>query len=264
MSLRAVRWLPALVLASIPLGACNAVLGIDEAQLQSSAGGSSSGAPSSGSFDPGSPVTPQVVAGCVAPTGECRGCFESDCAAPRQQCLANPECRAALKAYRVCIGSQCQDRDGSCKERLQRFESQSFPAAERFSDCVFGACPSECMNQPLVSPCELYCSCMGTTCRAELQANRPTTPWLGADCVAKCEEAQSAGDVTCRLTHCEAHLAAPSFGHCYHALGEGTCVSGATAKNTCTDPTKQQSSFKCDKGSECCSNICSPMNHSCE
>lgn len=238
------------------LGGCNAVMGIDEAELRTDeAGGGTSGAAGSAMFSPESRASTQLSVNCAQPTAACATCMAgSDCESDRARCLESTECRNALNQYRICLGTQCLDAGSQCLQRFQAFENTLFPGRLGFAGCVAAQCAAECAHVPLATPCELYCSCMNPGCAAELAQELPPTKAITAECMAQCESDPAPDLINCRWTHCERSFERPNEGHCLHALGQGNCNANVSIINTCTD--KSQTSFACKVGQDCCSGKC--------
>ena len=230
------------------LGGCNAVLGIEEAQLREGegSGGSASGGPSD------SPnATPQLEIACTAPDTACTACLAKNCIDEKVRCLADSSCRFGLKSFRVCLGSQCSDTSGTCLNKLTTLEDSLYPGDLTLAACASIECSAECANMPLVGPCDLYCGCMAPVCAGELAAQPHSA--LGAECMTECEK-QTPGDINCRWTHCEVAIDRPDEGHCGHAIGQANCNPNVSVVNTCRD--KSQTSFACKVGADCCSGKC--------
>lgn len=232
-------------LAALALAGCNAVLGIDEAHLSDL--GTGGGDPT---VKLNSKVATLASEDCSAPSADCAKCIaSSDCADAKAACLADANCRVALNAYRVCLGSQCSDSDGKCLSALSTYESQLHLGLLPFSQCVQATCGDKCKDTPLVPSCELYCGCMAPNCTSELAARG--TPLM--DCQAACGQA-TVDDLTCRWTHCEIAATHMNAGHCGHAIGEVFCNAKTVITSTCSN--KSQSTYACDTGEDCCSGKC--------
>lgn len=223
------------------LGGCNAVLGIDEAQLLEPAG------PQGPGSRPG--VIP--ITSCQLPTSSCERCLaQGDCEAPKQLCLENRACRTGLNNHRVCLTSGCTDPDNKCFDGLKQVEASSgFPSERTFTGCVSELCSADCAGSPLASPCDLYCGCMLSNCGISDRN----------ECLAACA-GLSVATVLCRLTHCNAAPDDPLGNHCGHAVGETHCTGAVSVVPGCTDR-NQDSSF-CTSDDDCCSRVC--RNNACE
>ena len=119
--------------------------------------------------------------------------------------------------YRGCLGKQCkEDLDQTCLETMIMNGSE-------LATCAFSSCRNSCVNSPLATTCQLYCSCMSENC----------AQWTDNNCVKKCE-LWPLPDVSCRLMHCQ--VAKISTIHCQHALGMGgLCNDGNNTKPGCGD-----------------------------
>lgn len=228
--------------ALLALGACNAVLGIEEAELDE--------------------VGQEKAAICNTPlddpTAEC-GVAAND---PCDECLArqNPSliancltaergagelktCREELVDYRLCVGDNCADENGDCLGCLGGSQLSREVASN------VAACPDCRRTGRLNSFCEAYCACMADKC--------PDT-MLTQSCEAECE-ALPVYSRYCRWHHCEAATSPTSF-HCKHAVGKDdvgldvVCNDGAAPGTVC-DLTWD--GLACDVGEECCSGVCS-------
>lgn len=233
-------------LAGLALGACNAVLGIDEAE------------PRGGAAPTGVLAVP--IAQCDAPTAACAQCISANCQS-LGQCLSNHDCRDALDGYRGCLGASCNNPD--CFAKLEA------SAAGSLAQCVKTECPGCAQGAPLVSSCDLYCACMqqplpatatattmvtGKTCESW---NGASLPWRSGD-VAACKEAcaglQDLTSVSCRWSHCQLATGDETGSHCQHAISEANCPLMQAQDGECTD--KKRSGFGCKKDAECCSQVC--------
>lgn len=218
-------------IASMLLGGCNAVLGIEEATLRDE-----------GSTDSGALTIP--IASCNEPKQNCGTCAASQCAATYPSCEADRECRDKLDDYRACLGSSCGE--SGCIAVLKGVGKSGDLAS-----CVEVECPGCVDTSPLASICELYCSCMLSDCSTVSGLNVPWTPANEMlSCMAQCNSLGLAS-AHCRFTHCQ--LRKESAAHCSHAIDEGTCPKDAIAGSDCSLRAK---GWGCREGAQCCSNSC--------
>src|SRR5688572_26112603 len=145
-----------LVLALLALPACTQVLGLERAELDPDAG---PGAGSSGSPALTKSSVPATGVACEeSPGPACMDCLSSSCAGAEQRCLADPECRAELDDYAICLGRRCDSDQETC----------AFDIADRELRTCLSRCAADCVGTNLASPCELYCACMTDYCPGEL------------------------------------------------------------------------------------------------
>jgi hypothetical protein len=226
-------------LTTILAAGCNSVLGIEEAHLDVSMGGTSSG----GTGNPGDnqrQVPP--ISTCDGPQGTCGSCVQTSCSAERTNALLDNDARKAINEYRKCLGVDCEDPEDLCLEAL------TASAASQLAGCVQTHCSTDCKNSPLVSTADLYCACMPDHCPTQVNG-------FGTTCAAAAA-AVSLEDLGCRLLHCE--FAIPNFGgHCVHAVGEGFCPVEDPI-STCT--TLNMSGYPCNNDYECCTMRCGGGN----
>lgn len=259
--------------------ACNQVLGIEagELNLDLVEGGTGAVLPPSESDGTGgtSPMSAGGSTGlsrsarlprveCAAPSQSCADCLATCAGASRNDCLGDSYCRQALDAYRACLGDACMDSsDQRCAETYlhMQLDPTVRPLAASTFACLGDACAVPCERSPAASVCELYCSCMDTTCRG--RGERSGTDVDLAACIQQCSVNASAQDVAkyyCRLTHCEAAALTALDLHCDHARPGGPCPGDELIAVTdelaagCTD--KGLPGFFCTEPSECCSGIC--------
>jgi hypothetical protein len=232
------------------LSACNSVLGIEEAAPRAN-GASGAPAGSAGGTGISTYVQPPNTGNvCTKPvSGDCSTCIAKNCSASElSTTLANPDSRAALGKYSICLGAACSSQD-TC------FEDQLLVAPAPVFKCG-GNCISACATTPVFSTCQLYCACMAQNCVSEDAgfANPDQT-----DCVTRCE-AWPAEVQTCRWSHCEVAPLDPAT-HCQHA--DGKLIScGATTPIVRPDSCKTLSlpGFGCNGNGDCCNNDCSPTH----
>src|SRR5262245_3484066 len=133
--------------------ACNAILDIEEATL-----------------DPGEQTQaltceyPQDDPNIECATSDaCEMCLEEQASGATVNCInalaaATPKsCRAALVEYRLCLGDNCTDENGTCANCLS-----GDPIANQLAAAV-RACPA-CRTAPIATMCESYCACMKEKC----------------------------------------------------------------------------------------------------
>jgi hypothetical protein len=237
--------------------ACNAVLGIEEAELDPAAlssggtGGMSGSASTGGSSTGGTnttnraPVTDPPAVGCIEPSPACTSCFSTCTGFDRQRCLMNPTCRKALDDYRTCLGDGCTGGE-DCREKLS--ESQDSDVQALVACLSSDACVTACDKSPLATMCELYCACMADNCTS----NFATT----ADCMTACQTHANADITYCRKMHCE-FLEYPNTSvteHCEHAMGIGQCAGPITVPPGDCDLAFP--GFPCQSPADCCNPVC--------
>jgi hypothetical protein len=241
----------AAVLALHTVAACNAVLGIEPAELDDTVGMA---------------LCPRQSHQAV-PKTDCTPCSEDaqgQCNVAA--CLADHDCRESLRSYRNCVGHACEDQGNACRGCATN------KAARELVDCLTAR---GCSAAAPTSVCEEYCSCMIDECA-------DTTPdgSMGFDgCLTACQQgaspswqaglddpalaqlwtgAQPSWRPYCLWEHCE--LAADGMhSHCGHAVGRlQWCVS--EPKEDTTSPScaagKKYGNYPCNKSDECCSKEC--------
>jgi hypothetical protein len=239
-----------LLVSAFASGACNAVLGIEEAHDR----------------DASSSVNHTQLlptATCARPHGNCATCFDGSNA--YATCLASHDCREALDDYRQCLGSSCHN-DG-CLDTLQA------GAGRMVADWVMTESCSDCVDSsPLADTCDLYCACMeqvlpdtaganavGKTCESFNGSELPWTPAGNpagdrAACKAACKDLDP-GTVHCRWGHCELANSGELANHCRHAVDNSFCPIKIVANASCTD--RALGGFACPRGDQdCCSGTC--------
>jgi len=230
--------------ASLSLGGCNAVLGIDEAHDR----------------DTGTVASKLEIpiAKCDAPMpAGCSTCLEMNCGNFRKSCLASHDCREALNDYRSCLGAGCNNN--SCLDAL------TMGPAAQLAGCMQGdECKSACAPlSPLAEMCDLYCACMeaplpasagvpaGNTC--ETVDGVSLKDWVAGDtggCKARCEQMNDLPSVHCRWSHCELAQSGEVAGHCGHAISEGNCPLHVQVNAACKD--RKITGWGCQRDDECC------------
>jgi len=230
-------------LLALALGACNEVLGIEQATLDETGGRSGNGSAGSGSMQPAPPRSCPSEA-----SSSCSTCVQSACPITTvNACLTNASCRKTLDAYNTQLGATCNGRQGvAYEETLLQPNSPVDPC--------FGSCKNSCSDSPVLSTCEIYCGCMGSNCGKKFASQ--------ADCVNKCIALGRPDLASCRWSHCELVAMFPSENHCDHAVGIGTCADNATLAHP-KDCTKSYLGFACVKDADCCSGHCDSQKRSC-
>lgn len=248
----------AAVLGLYTVVGCNAVLGIEPAELDT--------APE--------PLTCQWSA--PNPGVECSGCNEA-CVSNKcklDECLNDKDCRFALFNFRSCVGAACTDAKGECSCILTENKQ-----ATEVATCL-KACGSNCTLAAANTLCQGYCACMHQqcptnepngasqggcleACMAGLPAGAPALPLTDPAVAAMWKQAPSAPQVGCLWYHC---LAAeePNDGlHCDHALNRG----GICTNPPVPDPTdglcdfpQRHANAPCNDRSQCCSGVCNGQN----
>jgi hypothetical protein len=230
--------------------ACNAILGMEHAQLDQAlvdsgapgTGGRQStvltGAGGSGTAAPGQ---------CSTPSDDCSKCVQSNCGPQMDACLVAPDCRTALEGYGKCAGSKCP-KTAACGESLA---TSKVAAAAELGLCLSG-CSTECAEGTAISMCEPYCRCMMANCQTQFRVN------LGNEIATCVENCKSKGDilanVDCRAAHCEYAPDDPTL-HCQHAIGMGFCpLPDPSDELKCSSGT--ENGYPCRHPADCCSGNC--------
>ncbi len=248
----------------LALCACNDVLGMERARLDTAdagpegAGGTSEGAGGATVMTPKSTggTTAQLgvnYTDCTTQSDACEACLErTSCGTTK--CLNDYQCRSAVSAYMLCLDRSLLCGDKSCVEGLTSYTEQI--TSPLGSSCI-SQCP-DCKPTTGIFPiCKLYCSCMQATCTDEFKL-------LGSsvdDCVSRCESSGDSPSLTlCKETHCE-NAANPDWPdpalHCKHAAGTvPACLSDVKVCSL-----KPNGFGQCQKDTECCSGTC--MDHVC-
>jgi hypothetical protein len=225
----------------LALAACNAVLGIEEAELDD-VGQEKAAACSMPLEDP--------TAECGVAAGDpCDECLARQNASLIATCLTAERgpgelktCREELVDYRLCVGDNCADENGDCGGCL------GGSALGREVARNVAACPDCRRTGRLNSFCEAYCACMAAKCGGAM---------LPDQCETVCE-ALPVYSRYCRWHHCEA-ATSPSSDHCKHAVGKDevgldTVCNDSAAPGTVCDRTWD--GLACDDHEECCSGVC--------
>jgi hypothetical protein len=203
----------ALLAALYTVAGCNAVLGIEQAELEQT---------SAPVLSCDWPIADPTV---DCPPGTCDDQCHTHCDVGA--CLADQGCRQALQRYRKCAGDACKDdgvRCGSCVSKS--------PLATELSACL-----SKDYRLPVTaaaSLCESYCACMHDRCSDNallLDVDMPDT----TSCIEACSKGGSLdpkaygfwkkgkplpSEIYCLWTHCEAAAQTNDKFHCEHALGQ--------------------------------------------
>jgi hypothetical protein len=226
------------------LGACNAVLGMEEAELDEQTAALTC-----------ERVSRDPTVDCAK--GSCEDCLSTcqDVGASLEECLEKPSCRKALMNYRTCAGDMCAPKT-ECEGCI---EATGEPTAIRLGNC-YEQCGGSCGPADIASMCDLYCACMRTRCPAN-----------AGNCLADCAARHQRGGVEdwrtyCWWSHCEA-AATPNDGfHCEHAIDLVLCGTAPTA-NSQDVPCEFPKSFKngaCNENADCCSGQCQRDNGACK
>jgi hypothetical protein len=222
------------------LGACNAVLGMEEAELDQQTAALSC-----------ERIKRDPIADCAKDT--CESCLTScqDVDVKLQECLDSADCRKALMQYRTCSGDRCE-RKSACAGCL---EAAGQPTAIRLGRC-YEQCGGDCGPADIASLCDVYCACMHNQC----SDNEPL------DCVNACKirQEQQPGieewRTYCFWYHCEAAQSPNDGRHCLHAVGElGRCGDADFPTGESTDVCNWPKAFKngaCNTNDDCCSGLC--------
>lgn len=235
----------ALLLGSFHLIAgCNAVLGIEPAELDDTVGLSQCHWPPA---DPTIDCHDDACEAC-ADTCDVEGCF------------GDLECRKKLRDYRKCVGDSCDDKKSQCRGCL----SDNAKAAALLS-CMDQKCPS-CGPAQSATLCESYCSCMDQKCREDEIGGSYAT------CLQACSSDPSKfGDwqTFCRWDHCERAKVPNDKFHCHHAAdlsASSSCMTPPMVDETtatCKYPLIY-SGAACNGSTECCSKSCNPDRGVCD
>lgn len=241
---RAIRRLLRFPLAGLlGLPACNAILGIEPAELRQGTGGSAS--QSMGGMGGGTSVSTGGTSVMPVVTSVCRSCLNDHCSAQLAACMTDNACRWNLVAVTNCLA--VDPSDSGCVEAL---------GDDKLLPCISANC-GVCGMSALASACELYCGCMKSECSAFLPA---------ADCVATCGNL-SAAQLNCRFTHCQVAVPPVVEKHCKHALASPANPCGdAPSDAPCTagiNPSGAPPGGGCNVAKDCCNNDCNTTNGFC-
>jgi len=236
----------------LALGACNAVLGIEDAELdQAATGTGGTGAPSGGSggSSPGgtSHISAKAQTTCDTKNPACTSCVEACHPSAIDSCLASAECRNGVISYLTCLESDCSDTSGDCIEPLQVDD-----AGRSIALCLASDCIDDCSGGGgLVTVCDTYCSCMPDICASVVGGS------TREQCLAACGQLVAASGIAmavCRLNHCQiANVDLEQ--HCAHAVGElnNPCQASANAPTNCG---RAEKGWPCSQNTQCCTNNC--------
>jgi len=207
-----IAMLAALLTAAHVAAGCNAVLGIEQAELDTT----TSQQPLTCSWPPPDPTV-------ACPVG-CDDDCQTHCNVPA--CLGNKDCRTAIKDSLKCAGNACIDTNGKCDGCVARNS-----AAVQVAECL-----KRDRRLPITaaaSLCDAYCACMHDRCPAD----EPNT----ADnaCQDICEKglanptpdadpfgfwgrgtAPLPAEIFCLWSHCEMAPRVDDGFHCLHAVGK--------------------------------------------
>ena len=220
------RVLPPLFLAGALFG-CNAILGIDAANLDPDASGGSSGSGGSGGSSGSGGSGGSGVCSLMAPD-PCNTCIAARCCDKYDACIANADCKSALSQYNVCVGIDfTNDAGGTCDETLA---ASANTLRGDLATCAFqngassrpAGCTDECTGKPVGGDiCSTYCTCAAEAC--------PDKTFEGGNCLETCG-AFTEAQLTCRPYHCGLAKAAKMnnneasrLTHCGHTFGEALC-----------------------------------------
>jgi hypothetical protein len=207
------------------VAACNAVLGIEEAEPAVTE--------QAGLCEWGQGATLQECG--VSDT--CESCVGA-CGQQLATCLATSSCRQAIAHFRTCERDDCTDPRGGCASCL---------TTQSGASCLAG-CASKCNKAELVDRCTLFCSCMSANCAGEFEGPDPDKA-----CHDKCE-AEEPWRTYCHLDHCELAGVLPQSDHCMHASDRKPVCMAAATDPSCTN--RKLSGRACQSPSDCCSFSC--------
>jgi hypothetical protein len=231
------------VFAGQAVAACNAVLGIEEAELAE---------------------TKTEALGCEWPGTDpgvsCQTCDDGTRASCEvDKCLSDQSCRLALRTYNKCAGDDCFADSAECDGCLA-----SNAQAAGVRTCLEGR---NCRMSEAASLCESYCACMAERCVSNLDvltdSDRPR-------CLEICTagRANATGQIAlwktpprpelvyCWWGHCELAPATGDIFHCGHALGNTDCPDRTVTSSVICRPPKSQANGPCDGPEDCCSGFC--------
>jgi hypothetical protein len=222
--------------------ACRQILALKHAHHDSAAGaaGSTQVASSIG-------VPTEGVSCETEPSPSCRACREMNCQGYDLKCATDRTCRPQVGNYAACLGRDCdKDAEGCLIDEVRN---------EGLRYCLETCNGNDaCTRTSLLSICELYCGCM-QQCPTQQQTD------LG-DCMEVCKHLPT--EVTlCRRSHCEVAQAPGTSPenhvmHCQHANGTlEVCKSNVDLPKLFTCTSARDSTWGCEKASECCSRRCS-------
>jgi hypothetical protein len=229
--------------------ACNAVLGIEPAELDETVN------------EPAECDWPQLD-----PSQECfsNTCEAAASACPVDGCLKNADCRRNLRDFRKCAGDSCEAKADRC-EGCVADNAQ----ARTLAKCLE---PLNCGLSDAYSLCESYCECMEQKCPVD-------QPGGASSCLATCAAGNPALEAPfnaplpawqayCFWDHCErVSVDSPNDGfHCHHAVGIGSnCKVPSVADPNapvCMHP-QGYGNAPCDNDDDCCA-TCDEARGVCE
>jgi hypothetical protein len=215
----------------LALLACNAVLGIEEANPRRDAGpagGSGGAAGNAGSTESGAGQggTHGHAGNAGAQGGgdcsntaleDCDRCLNTNCWDELGECAKDQSCVLALQKYDTCLDSDGPDCKSACIAELSASKDGQAPVSARLAACAFPACEA-CYGHSLFS-CTFYCRCMPEFC-ADREGD-----WGGKSCESYCSSTVAQH---CKADHCgragEWQLnSEPRVMHCGHAVGDYPC-----------------------------------------
>lgn len=229
---------------------CNAVLGIEQAQLDDSPPGQTCGWP------PADPLK------------ECTQVEQAAGNCSIDECLKDQACRKTLAVFRKCAGDSCSD-----SEACQGCTAGN-ALAEKTAKCLSGFQSNLAKAATL---CESYCSCMDTRCHQTEPGGAKSA------CVEACENGlptqppllRGKVDPTvaavwqtglppwmtyCFWQHCERGLDPDDATHCNHAIGESQpsiCPMPVNDPSASLCPFgKSYGNGPCNTNDDCCSGAC--------
>jgi hypothetical protein len=241
----------AAVLALHTVAACNAVLGIEPAEL-------------------GETKEALTCAWPIQdPTKDCKACEACATRCNIGDCLADQSCRKGLWNFKKCAGDSCSDSGQHCLGC-----ADGNPMADETAKCL-ASC--DCNLAGAVTICEGYCACMNDRC--------PTNEPGGSQdaCLTACISGQSGlqlpvhkpdpavaalwqnpldpSTAYCFWQHCERGSEINDPAHCDHAIGssqKSVCPAPADrspSTTVCPYP-KAYGNAPCNKDADCCSERC--------
>lgn len=220
---------------------CNAVLGIEEAELDQVEATLVCERPLS-----------EPSKECVAPDRDaCETCMAGSCDPDlASACLADGNCRGDLLDHRVCLqnDNDCIDEGGACTSCMTA-PGDPFEMVKCSRDCG-----QTCAGAELPSICEIYCACMTERCPAEPFVLAPAGEVT--DCLTYCATIPS-HTTTCRISHCTLAKMPDIPGHCGHSVGrDQACEDVQPPELSCTSPDQGKLGYGCDVPDDCCSGQC--------
>jgi len=211
---------------------CNALLGIDEATLDTSdASGKASGTGGAGgaSSNGGAGGAGGATACSLTAPDPCNQCISQRCCDAYEACLVDADCKAGLSQYNLCVGvAFTNDAGETCDEDFATVSGR--PLRLAFGTCAFAngaatptpGCSEKCLGKPVGGDiCSTYCACLADTC--------PEKSFVSGTCLENCG-AFVENQLTCRPYHCSLARNAKTMSdepgrqtHCGHSVGEVLC-----------------------------------------